>query len=116
MDREPLRNPRCYRHNCPAHGNREQQIAEEICPECGQRGEFYRWFIGMYARIGRLQRVLGFPCVGPHMTFLPAMTRGCQRCHEEGILAGWRNMMARACMAARIETALRNSLSLRSTV
>ena len=88
MEREPVRNPRCYRHNCPAHGNREQQIAEEICPECGQRGEFYRWFIGMYGRIGRLQRVLGFPSVGPQMTFLPAMTRSCQRCHDEGILAG----------------------------
>jgi len=88
MEREPVSNPRCYRHNCPAHGNREQQITKEICPECGQRGEFYRWSIGMYARIGRLQRVLGFPCVGPQMTFLPTMTRSCQRCHDEGILAG----------------------------
>lgn len=42
----------------------------------------------MLGWIGRLQRVLGFPCVGPQMTFLPAMTRSCQRCHDEGILAG----------------------------
>jgi hypothetical protein len=71
MKRKRVGNPRRYRHLCPAHGNREQQISQEVCPECGQRGEFGGFFQGMYSRIGQKSRLLGFPCTGAHMTYLP---------------------------------------------
>jgi len=88
MKRKRVSNPRCYRHICPAHGNRERQIAEKICPDCGKHGEFYRWFRSIIDSMALKSRVIGFTCVGPQMTFLPRMTRSCERCHGEGIVAG----------------------------
>lgn len=88
MGRKRVDTPRRYCHQCPAHGNREQQIDSEICPECGQRGEFRGFFQGMYSRMGQKSRLLGFPCSGAHMTFLPDMTQSCQRCEGEGIVLG----------------------------
>ena len=88
MERKRVTDPRRYRHLCPDNGNSEQQIPEEICPDCGQRGGFFGWFQGMWNRIGKKSRLLGFPCNGPQMTFLPTVTRSCGRCEGEGILAG----------------------------
>lgn len=88
MERKRVYNPRCYRHLCPAHGSRERQTAEKICPDCGQHGEFYRWFRSIIDSIAIKSRVIGFTCVGPQMTFLPRMTRSCERCRGEGIIAG----------------------------
>ena len=88
MKRKRVGNSRRYRHLCPAHGNHEQQISQEVCPECGQRGEFWGFFQGMYSRMGQKSRLLGFPCAGAHMTFLPDMTRRCERCGGEGIALG----------------------------
>ena len=88
MKRKRVGNSRRYRHLCPAHGNHERQISQEVCPDCGQRGEFGGFFQGMYSRMGQKSRLLGFPCTGAHMTFLPDMTRSCQRCGGEGIALG----------------------------
>jgi hypothetical protein len=84
MERKRVDYLRRYRHLCPARENSETQIPQEICPACGQRGEFKGFFQGMYKRMARASRLYGFPCTGAHMTFLPKMTRCCEKCTGEG--------------------------------
>jgi hypothetical protein len=87
-DRKRVDIPRRYRHMCPAHGGRDEQIPQEICPDCGQRGEFWGFYQGMWSRMSRQSQLLGFPCSGVQMTFLPKLIRSCQRCTGEGIARG----------------------------
>ena len=79
---------RRYRHICPANGNRDEQIPQEICPACGQRGEIWGFYMGIYDRMSMKSQLYDFPCTGIHMTFLPKMTRICERCKGEGIALG----------------------------
>ena len=79
---------RRYRHDCPVRYNPFQQMQTEICPDCGQKGEFAGFFQGMYTRIGRQSGLLGFPGIGAHRRFLPKLIRTCERCNGEGIALG----------------------------
>lgn len=88
MNKKRVSNKRNYRHKCPADNFSETQISVEICPKCGMRGEFNGWMQSINNRIVKKQMVLGFPCVGVQMTFLPVMTRSCRKCKGEGILQG----------------------------
>ncbi len=88
MERKRVYYRRRYVHLCPAHGNREEQINQDICPACGQRGEFRGFFQGIYDRMSRRSQSYGFPCTGVHMTFLPKLVRRCERCDWEGIVRG----------------------------
>jgi hypothetical protein len=88
MERKPTRFKRRYHHHCKAHNNQEQQIPTEICPDCGQRGEFKGYFQDLWTRIGHRTRLLGMPGEGVHLTYLPKMFKNCDTCHGEGIALG----------------------------
>lgn len=88
MDRKRVYIPRRYRHRCPANDNAETQITAEICPDCGQRGEFGGFFQGIITRMALQSRLLGFSSNAGHTAFLPTMSRTCPRCHGEGIALG----------------------------
>lgn len=88
MDRKRVNIPRRYRHRCPANGNAETQIAEKICPDCSQSGEFYGFFQSFITHMARRSRLLGFAANAGHTDFLPQMYRTCPRCHGEGIALG----------------------------
>jgi hypothetical protein len=86
MVRIPTHFKRRYRHLCKADNNQEKQIPEEICPVCGQRGEFAGFFQGMFTRMGQVSKLLGMPSSGVHLTYLPKMSRTCETCQGEGIV------------------------------
>ena len=88
MERIPTLCKRRYRHLCKADNNQEKQIPEEICPDCGQRGEFDGFFLGMFTRMGQQSRLYGMPASGVHLTYLPKMSRTCETCQGEGIACG----------------------------
>jgi hypothetical protein len=79
---------RRYRHNCAAHAGAEQTSIKEICPDCGQRGEFDGFNQSMIDRMSRASQLYGFPSSGVQLTYLPKMTRVCERCRGDGIAKG----------------------------
>ena len=85
MELKRSRKSRIYQHKCLATGNSQRKTREEICPDCGQRGELWGYNLSVIERMARTSRVQGFSCVGPQVTFLPVMARGCKNCHGRGI-------------------------------
>ncbi len=88
MERVRAQVRRRFTHLCPAQQGRFVQISQEICPDCGQTGEFGGFFRGIFYRMAQQHQLYGFPVSGPQITFLPKMRRECERCAGEGVVRG----------------------------
>ena len=64
--------------------------SSEICPVCGEVGQYDGWHYGMYEAMGRYQRLYRLKPIGPHRhladQFFDDATFACPMCSGRGLV------------------------------
>jgi hypothetical protein len=75
-------------HECTKSHRTEQQGAE-ICSDCGQRGQYDGWQLGMHEAMLAYQIRTGLRPIGPHRgmadELLDRRWKDCEQCHGRGV-------------------------------
>ncbi len=77
-------------HNCKDHDNKEVELSEKVCPECGEQGTFNGWGQSVIEMMASYQNRYNLRALGPHRKMQDELFHGrmkkCDRCNGYGLI------------------------------
>ena len=79
-----------YTHHCKKNQGREVTLGTEICPDCGEIGEFAGWGKSVIEHMSSYQRRYNLRALGPHRRMTDKLFSDrmieCDRCNGVGVI------------------------------